>query len=193
MAARRVRKQARRSGAGVPAWVWLLGGLLLGFALFAFLFLRDAFERGGERPVPRPDTRAPAGDEAPLAEEPAAPRRPRYDFYTLLPEREVEIPDEELRARVQAEREAPASAAPPAADGARYLLQAGSFTDPARAEELKARIAMAGEIARIEGASIDGQTRHRVILGPYANAQALETAKRRLDAVGVESIAIRAH
>lgn len=191
--ARRVRKQARRSGAGRPSWIWLLGGLLLGFALFALVFLRDAGTSGSARPVPRPDAQAPPRAEPPLAQDPApVARKPRYDFYTLLPEREVEIPDEELRATARAEREAPASTAPTSPDGGRFLLQAGSFNDSKRAEEHKARIAFTGEQARVETTVVGGETRYRVMLGPYGNAQALEAAKSKLSGVGVESIAVRA-
>ncbi len=190
--ARRVRKQARRGG-GPPAWLWLIGGLLIGFGLFAVLFLRDVFDEGERTPRARPGTQPPApAVEEPLAQEQPA-RRPRYDFYTLLPEREVEIPDEELRASARAERERPAAAPTPTLpDGVRFLLQAGSFADPKRAEEHKARIAFAGELARVEATEVDGGTRYRVMLGPYGDARSLEAAKGKLSQAGIESIAVRA-
>lgn len=191
MAARRPRRQARRNGSpALPGWVWLLGGLLLGFALFAFVFLREQWGSGPAGPRPNPDARPPAAGEPPVAQgADSAPRKPRYDFYTLLPERESVIPDAELRATARAEREAPAAAP---AQAVRYLLQAGSFGDPRRAEEIKAKIAFTGELARVEAAEIQGRTVHRVLLGPYPNAQSLEAAKHKLDAAGIQSVAVRA-
>lgn len=189
--ARRVRKQARRSGGGIPSWIWLLGGLLIGFILFAAVFLRDRLPTAADRPVPKPDASAPATREPPLAQDAEPASKRRYDFYTLLPEREVEIPDEQLREQAKAERESPASTATRAEDG-RFLLQAGSFTEAARADELKARIALAGEVARIETAVIQDTTHHRVILGPYPSVQALEAAKSRLAGLGIASMAVRA-
>ena len=190
--ARRVRKQARRSGGGIPFWVWLLGGLLIGFVLFAMVFLRDRLPSAGDRPVPRPDASAPATREPPLAQDAEPASKRRYDFYTLLPEREVEISDEQLREQARAERERPTAAPPPPDGDGRFLLQAGSFTEPARADELKARIALAGEVARIETAVIQDTTHHRVILGPYPSVQALEAAKSRLAGLGIASMAVRA-
>ena len=85
-----------------------------------------------------------------------------------------------------------APTAPAAADGARYILQAGSFASNSDAEALKARIAMLGLVARVERAEIDGRTMHRVRMGPYATASELAEAKQKLGNGGLEALAIRA-
>jgi cell division protein FtsN len=79
-------------------------------------------------PHPNPAAHPTASGDAGVAPEgnPAAassvPKKPRYDFYTLLPEKEVVIPDEELSARVKAEADAKLAsqqqAALPVASGA---------------------------------------------------------------------------
>ena len=90
----------------------------------------------------------------------------------------------------------PARTAPPApaaaTDGARYILQAGSFASSSDAEALKARIALLGLVARVETAEIDGRTMHRVRMGPYATASELAEAKQKLGNGGLEALAIRA-
>lgn len=91
----------------------------------------------------------------------------------------------------------PAAPATPAAtagatDGARYILQAGSFASNSDAEALKARIAMLGLVARVERAEIDGRTLHRVRMGPYGTASELAEAKQKLGNGGLEALAIRA-
>ncbi len=95
---------------------------------------------------------------------------------------------------------APASApaattasAAPAADGARYLLQAGSFSAPGDAEALKARIALLGLSARVEQGSADGKTVYRVRMGPYPTATELAEAKQKLGNGGLPALAIRAN
>lgn len=88
-----------------------------------------------------------------------------------------------------------ATATPPAAaaaDGARYILQAGSFASNSDAEALKARIAMLGLVARVETAQIDGRAMHRVRMGPYGTASELAEAKQKLGNGGLEALAIRA-
>jgi len=112
-----------------------------------------------------PDAAAPAPSQAP----PAQPARP-------------------------AATDAPPATArtAPATDGARYILQAGSFAGSADAEALKARIAMLGLVARVETAEIDGRTVHRVRMGPYGTASELADAKQKLGNGGLEALAIRA-
>ena len=90
-------------------------------------------------------------------------------------------------------RPAPAAtAAAPAADGVRYILQAGSFASNTDAEALKARIAMLGLVARVEQADIDGRAMYRVRMGPYGTASELAEAKQKLGNGGLEALAIRA-
>lgn len=197
--ARRRKSQARRGGdRRVPIWIWLLGGMLIGLGLSAALLIH---ERGGRLagPRPNPSAQAPREPEAPLAPAPKAEperQKPRYDFYTLLRERETKVSDQELAERVQAEATPttgttsadPATTAP----RERYLIQAGAFRDQRDAEATKARIALAGFQARVEAANVNGADIYRVRLGPYATASALEEAKSKLAANGVtDTLAVR--
>ena len=227
--AARSKNQARRSGrSGTPGWVWLLVGLVIGGAVFGYLQFRERWGRPGSS-LPQPDAhaqaRVPSGENA--VPEAVEKPKPKYDFYTLLPEKEVVIPDAELDAQARAEAARPtpptavpgvptASADPAAVDPAgtaavgsdatpvttttavaaasgspRFLIQAGAFRGNTEAEALKAQIAMTGEIARVEVAQINGNTVHRVRMGPYPNATALAAAKQALAAHGIPAQAIR--
>jgi cell division protein FtsN len=176
--------QARRGGQPLPGWLWLLAGVLLGLLLSAVVLFRDF--RGDDRPRPNPAAAAPVELEPPLAQEDPRERRPRYDFYTILPEQEVVVPREEL-AR-QAIEPPPASQPAP---GQRLLLQAGSFREARDAEALKARLALLGHVAQVVPVTIDGNTWHRVRLGPFDSARDIEDVRRQLAANGVDSIALR--
>ncbi|CAN5219943.1 SPOR domain-containing protein [soil metagenome] len=257
MAARRGKNQARRSGkrsGGVSGMTWLLAGLLIGGAAYGYLHFKERWEHPASN-LPRPDPNAPvhsSGDDNGVAEVPDKPRV-KYDFYELLPGREVVIPDAELDAQARAEQQAKIAAAAAAAraaaegttlapvtgaasgqvatspapagsatatstdwaatpdnaatattgqpaqpangdktSGPRYLIQAGAFRGIAEAEALKAKIAMTGEIARVETAQINGTTVHRVRMGPYPDASALAAAKQALASHGITAQAIRA-
>lgn len=197
MARRAPKKQARRNGGGgTPGWVWLLVGLLLGALVVAVMLLRGQWELPDSTlPRPNPEARAPATtDEEPVAQKPAAaPSKPKYEFFDVLRDKEFVIPDAELNAQAQAEASRPADAAVPAnVDSVRYLIQAGAFRSSADAEALKARIALTGEVARVESAQIDGGTIYRVRLGPYPNAGSLARAKQALGSHGIDAVAIRA-
>lgn len=196
--ARRGKNQARRSGSrGTPGWVWLLAGLGIGLAVAVGFYLHQGGKVDDLLPRPNPTAEAPAESEPPVAQ--TAPRKPKYDFYTVLPEKEVVIPDSELSAQAQREALAAQAAAanetPPAATtdtGVRYLIQAGAFRSAGDAEALKARIALTGQIARVESGDSNGAPIHRVRLGPFASASALAQAKQALADNGIEAQAIKA-
>jgi cell division protein FtsN len=197
MARRAPKKQARRNGGGgTPGWIWLLVGLLIGALVVAVMLLRGQWNLpDGSLPTPNPEARAPAASsEEPVAQKPAVePRKPKYEFFDVLRDKEFVIPDAELNAQAQAEASRPADAPVPATvDSVRYLIQAGAFRSSADAEALKARIALTGEVARVESAEIAGGTIYRVRLGPYPNAGSLARAKQALDSHGIEAVAIRA-
>lgn len=225
MAARRSKNQARRSGkSGFPVGTALLVVLVAAGAYGAWHF-RDRFSKPGNAlPTPDPQAQARGGNGEEVAPAPDKPAR-KYEFYTLLPEKEVVIPDAELDAQAQAEAAARAKAAalasaqangtapvPPENDeaptpslsldgpaptvatpakGERYLIQAGAFRGSAEAEALKAKIALTGEIARVEVAQINGTTVHRVRMGPYPDASALAAAKQALASHGIDAQAIK--
>ncbi len=214
MAAKRGKTQARRNGRqGIPGWIWGLAGLVLGALIIGYLFMGEQWRaKLGNLPRPNPDARAPANtgddsiaDGAPVAPATAQKPKMKYDFFYLLPEKEVVIPDAELAAEARDEaRKAAAHAAPadnasasapvpvaPTTDvavttnGDRYLLQGGAFRGSDEADALKAQIALTGEVARIESAQINGTTVYRVRMGPYASASALAAAKQALLSHGI--------
>ncbi|KAF1710840.1 SPOR domain-containing protein [Pseudoxanthomonas sacheonensis] len=135
MAARRNKSQARRnSGNGTPGWVWLIAGLVLGAA--AFFIVPGLMKKDGDgffRPQPNPDA-LPAqvadadsniDDVAPETSTPTsqpdaktgddAAKETQYDFYTLLPGKEVQMSDAELAASAREEKAREARAAQAAA------------------------------------------------------------------------------
>jgi cell division protein FtsN len=208
MAAKRSKHQARRNGGkGVPGWIWwLIGVLLIALAASAWL-LRDRWRQTGSLlPQPDPNAQAPASSDDTVADDAAPDKpKPKYDFFEILPNKEVVIPDAELAEQAQAETKRQEAAAqqaaptpansgdfvattPAAANAAdnRYVLQAGAFRGLDDAEALKAKIALTGEVARVETAEINGNTVYRVRMGPYATASSLAAAKQALASHGID-------
>jgi len=126
----------------------------------------------------------------------------RFEFYTMLPEMEVAVPEEALNrpapkimpgasAQPSAAPAAVASARPPGS-GDHYLLQVGSFRNRADAERVKANLALLGLRAAIQTVSIDGtRTWHRVRAGPYTGLAALKQARARLRENHFQSIVLK--
>ncbi len=205
MAQQKRGKQATRgsSRAAWPIWIWLALGMLLGIALMAMIFARDwaPLLRKNNLPQPNPEASAPPPSEPALADE-SGKKRKSYDFYQVLPEMEVVIPDAELSAKARAEQLAhlkpgttPAPGATPAAPSAagapRYVLQAGSYDDAGKADEVKAKLALLGFTAQIQPVTVNGRSWNRVRVGPYPSASELEIAKRTLAENGINAIALK--
>jgi cell division protein FtsN len=138
----------------------------------------------------------------------AASDKPRFDFYKILPggeEPKVQVerkiaPDravvdqakdkEAERAPAKVATAEPAAKAPGAGD--RFWLQAGSFAAESDAENLKARLALAGWEAGVQqGALPDKGVRYRVRLGPYDNTDELNRIKADLAKKGFDVAVIK--
>jgi cell division protein FtsN len=90
------------------------------------------------------------------------------------------------------EKSANAEAAKGASTHDRFWLQAGSFTDEADAENLKARLAMSGWQAAVQrGTLADKSVRYRVRLGPYDNSDELARVRNQLAQRGYDVAAIK--
>lgn len=181
------RAQKRPKKPPLPAWLWLITGILLGGFVVGLVWLDgQSAQPGGEWVGARPD-RPPQAEPAPVGRvEVAAPPRPRFDFYNLLPKMEVVVPDDEL------DRKAPAAVAA-TADAASYVVQVGSFKRAADAESLKAQLALLGLEAKVVPARLGARdTRFRVRSGPFQGREALDRARRRLAASGYKGLVIRA-
>ncbi|HVF34972.1 MAG TPA: SPOR domain-containing protein [Candidatus Saccharimonadia bacterium] len=179
--------QAHRGGnerPAMPAWAWVLCGVVLGLALSAIALYKDWVPVVRERDAPRPNPQATPSDAVADPGVANAPAKPKYDFYTVLPEMEVVIPESQVSAEA-------ARPEPPTEPGARYFLQTGSFRSDDDAEQMKARLALLGLRAQVVTVDINAQTWHRVRVGPYVSARELDDARRTLSSNGFEAIALK--
>lgn len=203
------KAQARRQKSqGTPAWAWLLAGLLVG--ALVFLGYRQYQVMMADEPATvQPQAGAGKNEDPEKNVEPPASGvedgvlDTDYSFYDVLPTQETVAVDDPTQAAAPDQAAGPEPAAtPPAAPqnsaaaapvSRRYLLQAGAFERSADADDLKARIALSGEAARVEPAEVNGKTMYRVRLGPYNDAAAAERARANLAGQGIraDSIAIQ--
>jgi cell division septation protein DedD len=199
------RKQPRRQGSkGTPAWAWLLVGLFVGALVFiGYRQYLSISAEPAEIPVPK-GAAASGGNGDETASEPEASSEQDgvldtdYSFYDVLPtEENTDIPADPQPSAESATDAAttgvqtPVAEAAPASDTSRYLLQAGAFERAADADDLKARIALSGEAARVESAEVNGRTLYRVRLGPYADSAAANAAKANLAGQGIKADSIK--
>ena len=182
------RKQAVRGGhakPSMPAWVWLFTGILIGLAFSLAWILREGWPASGPRPNPQATPAAASEDAiADSSGPPAAPSKPHYEFYSVLPEMEVVIPD----AQIQQQSQAPAAAVD---DNSQLLVQLGSFGNRADADALKAQVALMGVQATIQPVSINGKDWYRVRVGPLRGAREVEQVRSQLGQFADQAITLK--
>lgn len=159
--ARKKRRPARKKPQA-PVWLWLVAGVLLGLAIATAAIIGGYVPQPNETAgpgTPTPGFGKPESSDAIVEDSPGTTKR-RFDFFTVLPEMEVVVPETEIRKYAQSD-----STSGP------YILQVGSFRNSADAERLKAQLALLGMLAKIQQVTVNGATWHRVRLGPYDSAR----------------------
>lgn len=101
------RQAVRNSGGGFPAWAGILVGILIGALVVVVLMRHSLVPMTPKGPQPNPEATAQPGSDEGLtpAGSNTAPKKPQYDFYSVLSEKEVRIPDSEISARAKAEQQ----------------------------------------------------------------------------------------
>lgn len=112
MAARKGRgRQAVRNGSnGFPGWGYAVIGLVAGAILMAVLMRGSLLTglRKSDGPQANPQATAERGSAPGMLESGAgdnAPKKPQFDFYSVLSEKEVRIPDAEISAQARVEQQ----------------------------------------------------------------------------------------
>ena len=182
----------RRSGGS-----FLLGmfvGLLLGLgiALAVAFYLNKTpipFLGGKAKPAAtKEEQKTPAVAGMPQGSA-AKGERPKYDFYKILPGNEEAVTDRELKDIAKAKPPAPGQ--PEAARGV-FFIQAGSFQNPADADNQKAKIAILGFESAVEPTPLpDKGTWYRVRLGPYTSLDELNRVRRVLTQNGIDASLVK--
>ena len=167
MAAARNRRGKRSGGrnrgsGGIPAWFWLLGGILIGLGIALLLMFKGYLPELKQHFPAADDT---TSDPAHIDDGEVKEKKNQYSFFTVLPEMEVVVPEQELRSQA-----APAVNKSTGTDQDSYILQVGSFRNASDAEQMKAQLAFMGSIASVQVVTIDDDTWHRVRIGPFKGA-----------------------
>ena len=151
---------------------------------------------------------------------PQQPVKPKYDFYTLLPESEVIVPPDAVpektlptpqtapvapvtpaeAAKIDTARAQAALSgltpppAPPVAKAApvtKFFLQAGSFRKEADADRVRAQIILLGQAVSVESGTVKDETWYRVLVGPFSNREQLTTAQKQLAGSGFSNLLLQ--
>ena len=205
----------------IPGWMWLAIGLSVG-AFIVFLMKLEPGQGEDVKRVKQEQQKASKIAEAnKTPPSPTAPVKPKYDFYTLLPESEVIVPQDAVpektlptpqvpttpvtpaeaakidTARAQAALAgitpppAPPVATTKAAPVTKFFLQAGSFPKQADADRVRAQIILLGQTVTVESGTVKEATWYRVLVGPFSNREQLTVAQKQLAGAGFSNLLLQ--
>lgn len=177
-------RSAPKSRGGNQLFTGILVGVFIGLIVaIAVAFYVPSLTKAYRQPEP-PAAPAAAPTTAKPAAQAAAPasqenKKPRFDFYNILPGTEEPVTDQEIKQ-------------PPAGAKEKYFLQAGSFQNEADADNLKARLALMGVEATVQSAALpDKGVFHRVRVGPFPNIDDMSKVRTTLAQNGIQASLIK--
>lgn len=210
------RRRASTADSRKSALIWYGSGVVSG--VLASLLVGLSLWPVGPAAITAPGTPHDTATAA-APKNQSGPAKPRFDFYTVLHDQEVRVSEDDpvlagsksppatSAAVTPAE---PAKTAPTVANSApaskpaespkpatsevskdRYLLQVGSFTQPEEADRLRAQLLLLGLQASVQKIPREGQTWHRVQVGPFSSQEQLNTARRSMSQQQIESIVLK--
>ncbi len=178
-------RKRKKSGGGGSPFLWFVAGLVIGLGGAIFLFTRGFMPTGPERTPDEPRATVRSEPEL-LGDEDSGVGEGRYDFFTVLPEMEVVVPERELT-----DPGAESGTSPSEAASESFILQAGSFRSAADADQMKARLALLGSVADIQQVTVNGETWHRVRIGPVQGARQADQLRRQMLDNGIDVLVLK--
>ena len=166
-------------------------GLLVG-SFIAFLVYLDKIPTDGETQSVSNKQQNKQSSAQKNESKKSKPVKHQFDFYTVLPDREVEVIDidDKKPARKTIPKpepySAPKSQAAPQSSGL-YQLQVGAFKELSKADAMKARLAFLGVESNIQVIQNNGQKMYRVRVGPSTDSRKIEQIKQQLKAQNIST------
>ncbi len=220
---RQQRREKNRS-ASLPGWIWFAGGVLLSALVMGVMWFKDreAISQAAETRLEEAiiqerqavasqipaQAQAQSQTQSQASEQTQEVSPHQFDFYNVLPHREVEVPPDSLRpvaskpaavttattqkvTEAQLVKEPEVAVKPLDTDGkSQFQMQIASFRSRSDAERMMSGSALKGITTRIEKVTINDKAYYRVRSGPYSREQAYSLHKR-LKKSGIESLIMR--
>lgn len=162
-----------KSDSNLPAWVWLFTGVVTG------LFLAFLYYLAGIKPTDKQMEAIEITNPLPGKGKSSS----KFDFYTLLPDREVVAPVEDPK---------PGKPAPAPTKNEPFIIQTGSFRSAQEADHRRAELILLGLDVKIQKVDLgSGEAWHRVQVGPFDSPAELDKAKTTLANNKIEHIVLR--
>jgi len=177
---------ARKKKQPIPGYWWLITGLLIGGFVMFLSDLEDAPSKPTAN-IKQPHIQNDVRDVKKPTQnivKPLESSKPRFDFYQILPDMEIVIPEHEIEERRRLEGTGKSKPGT-------FIIQIGSFRKAQQADTLRARLALLGIESTVQKVNQSGSIWHRVKSGPYTSFRMVDKIQNRLHHNNIDSIAIK--
>jgi len=158
----------------IALWKWMLiVAITISFVVFLVYLKTMPIKPINIKQSSQPIENKVAADHEKNPEIKLEPKGPQFDFYTILPDKEVVVPEYEIKTRVREERVGKAKEA-------HYMMQAGSFKTAKEADNLRIKLASMGIESKVQKGKVGSVNWYRVKLGPFAQADSISAIRSRL-------------
>lgn len=176
-------KSARPRRGVAARWQDFATGLVAGVVVGAmtWAFTHQSQHAPIAQDAPKPEAHKPAAAVSPAG---AATGAQHYDFYSMLPNFEVVVPEKERAVK----RDLPSARIDK--PGA-YVLQAGSYRNESDASRVARQLTLQGIDARVQRVALDTDVWFRVRVGPISDLARLNKVRHQLQSADVDALVIR--
>jgi cell division protein FtsN len=158
----------------IALWKWMLiVAITISFVVFLVYLKTMSIKPINIKQSSQPIENKVTADHEKNPEIKLEPKGPQFDFYTILPDKEVVVPEYEIKTRVREERVGKAKEA-------HYMMQAGSFKTAKEADNLRIKLASMGIESKVQKGKVGSVNWYRVKLGPFAQADSISAIRSRL-------------
>jgi len=166
-------------------FLWLVAGLSIGLFVALLTYLQTqpkakvSFSEAVNQEINK--TKQHKEEKKQRREQNPEKNVPKFDFYTILKDYEVFVPESEVSSdnKDSAENGKP-DAAPISKHEKTYFLQVGSFQAHTDADKRRATLALLGITSNIQEAQINHDTWYRVKVGPIQGKRSLNKVRDQL-------------
>ncbi|NOQ88776.1 MAG: hypothetical protein GQ550_07615 [Gammaproteobacteria bacterium] len=183
----------------LPGYIWLISGLASGLFVAFIIYLEkqpeadkdfgSAVQQELEKLKQQAKNKKPEKIKSLAAIKKTEKKEPKFNFYTILPELEVLIPENETRPP-ETKNNIVTNRKNTSSTNKQYVLQVGSFQNLNDAEKLKANLAFLGLEANIQHVTVNRQAWHRVRTGPYKDKRQLYKNQKLLKQNDIPAISM---
>jgi cell division protein FtsN len=180
-------KEEKPRGKG---FLWFIAGIVVALILvFVFPAIHEAVNRVGNQTVNKAQSLQHKIAQAPASNAKGERKsEPTFDFYKLLSH-----PTQILTSNESGEVKSQPDSHTQVEKPGEYILQVASVKDPASAEKLKAQLALWGIVAHVQTVKVQGDSWHRIRIGPIKKLAKLNDIRAKLDRHNLKPLLIRAN